>query len=46
MFSLHPHLTTLPRNAEVHIRLRWHRGLLGFPVLAPAVVVENRHARR
>jgi hypothetical protein len=45
MFSLQPHLPALPQNAEVHIRLRWHRGILGLPVLAPAVVVGNRHPR-
>ncbi|MDQ8043362.1 MAG: hypothetical protein AAGC46_19480 [Solirubrobacteraceae bacterium] len=46
MSFLQPHLPTPPQNAEVHIRLRWHRGILGLPVLTPTVVVANRHRRR
>lgn len=34
----------LPQNAEFRIRLRWQRGLLGLPMLAPTVVVGNRAA--
>ncbi len=45
MFSMHPTTTPLPQNAAVHVRLRWHKGLLGLPVLTPAVVVDNRRPR-
>ncbi len=45
MFSLHPTTSPLPKNAAVHVRLRWQRGLLGLPVLAPAVKVDNRRPR-
>lgn len=44
MFSLHP-TTQLPQNAQVHLRLRWQKGLLGIPMLAPAVTVDNRRPR-
>jgi hypothetical protein len=46
MFSLQPTFRPLPQNAAVHVRLRWHRGLLGLPMLTPAVVVDNRRSRR
>lgn len=45
MFSLHPTTSPLPQNATVHVRLRWHKGLLGVPLLAPAVTVDNRRPR-
>ena len=45
MFSLHPTTSPLPKNAAVHVRLRWHKGLLGLPVLTPAVTVDNRRPR-
>jgi hypothetical protein len=39
-----PRLTNaLPANAAVHVRLSWHRGLLGLPVPAPRIVIDNRH---
>lgn len=44
MFSLHP-TPHLPQNAEVHLRLRWQKGLLGIPMLTPAVKVDNRRPR-
>ena len=45
MFSITP-TPTLPQNAAVHVRLRWQRGPLGVPLLAPAVVIDNRRRRR
>lgn len=45
MFSFHPSTTPLPQNAAVHVRLRWQKGLLGLPLLTPAVTVDNRRPR-
>lgn len=45
MISLHPQTTPLPQNAAVHVRLKWQRGPLGVPLLAPAIVVDNRRRR-
>lgn len=45
MFSLHPTTSQLPQNAAVHVRLRWQKGLLGLPILAPAITVDNRRSR-
>lgn len=46
MFMLHPNRTALPQNAAVHVRVRWRRVLGVVPVLAPAIVVDNRRPRR
>lgn len=46
MFSLNANRTTLPQNAEVHVKLRWHRVLGVMLVPAPAIVVDNRRPHR
>jgi hypothetical protein len=45
MFSAPRITNALPANAEVHLRLRWQRGLLGVPLLAPRITIGNRHKR-
>lgn len=45
MFSAPRIPSALPENASVHVRIGWTRGPIGLPILAPRIVIDNRHKR-